>query len=130
MGVGIYLVFSWAEARMSLEEAQTIAFCAMSAFEWFRALNARSDEYTVFKLGFFRNHWLIYSILIAILLQLAVIYIPFLQTAFRTVPISIEKWGIALLAGGSLFIIEELRKIIFPRLFSWGKYQPVSKTKG
>ena len=128
MGVGIFLVFSWAEARMSLEEAQTIAFCAMSAFEWFRAFNARSDEYTIFKLGVFRNRWLIFSIVVAILLQLVVIYLPAFQTAFHTVPISIEKWGIALLAGGSLFVIEETRKALFPRLFSWGKYQPVLKS--
>ncbi len=127
MGGGIFLIFNWAQARMSLDEARTLAFCSMVAFEWFRAFNARSDEYTVFRLGILRNRWLLITISAAILLQLAVVYVPFLQTAFRTVPLSIEKWGIAILAGGILFSIEEIRKVLFPRLFSWGKWQPRRK---
>ena len=127
MSVGIFLIFNWAQARMSLEEARTLAFCSMVAFEWFRAFNARSDEYTVFKLGVFRNRWLLLSISIAIMLQLAVIYVPFLQVAFGTVPLGIDKWGIALLAGGSLFAIEETRKVLFPRLFTLGKWRPLKQ---
>ncbi|RLC61368.1 MAG: hypothetical protein DRI01_08620, partial [Chloroflexi bacterium] len=82
-------------------------------------------EYTVFKLGAFRNRWLLFAISVAIMLQLAVIYVPFLQVAFGTVPLSIDKWGIAVLAGGSLFVIEEMRKLLFPRLFTLGKWRPV-----
>ncbi len=125
MSVGIFLIFSWAQARMSLEEARTLAFCSMVAFEWFKALYARSDEHTIFKLGVFRNRWLLMSIAVAIMLQLAVIYVPFLQVAFRTVPLGIDKWGIAILAGASLFVIEETRKALFPRLFTLGKWRPL-----
>ena len=125
MGVGIFLIFSWAQARMSLEEARTLAFSSMVAFEWFRAFNARSEEHTVFKLGVFSNRWLLVSISVAIVLQMAVIYVPFLQAAFGTVPMGLDKWGIALLAGGSLFVIEELRKVFFPRLFTLGRWRLV-----
>ncbi|MBI4187190.1 MAG: HAD-IC family P-type ATPase [Chloroflexi bacterium] len=125
MGVGVYTVFNWAQPRMDLDEARTLAFCSMVAFEWFRAFNARSDEHTVFKLGVFRNRWLIGSITLAISLQMAVIYVPFLQIAFRTAPLSIAEWGIVLLASGALFTIEEARKALFPRLFSLGKWQPL-----
>ena len=127
MSVGVFLIFNWAQGRMSLDEARTIAFCSLVAFEWFRAFNARSDENTVFKLGVLRNRWLVASISFAILLQMAVVYVPFMQVAFHTVPLGIDKWGIAVLAGGSLFAIEETRKALFPRLFSLGKWQPVSK---
>jgi len=127
MSVGIFLIFNWAQARVSLEEARTIAFCSMVAFEWFRSFNARSDEYTCFRLGFFRNRWLVISIAVAIILQLAVVYVPFLQIAFHTVPLGIDKWGIAILAGGSLFIIEETRKALFPRLFTLGKWKPLQR---
>ncbi len=127
MGTGVFLIFSWAQARMSLEEARTVAFCSMVTFEWFRAFNARSDEYTVFKLGVFRNRWLVMAIAVAIMLQLAVVYVPFLQVAFSTVPLGIDGWGIAILAGGSLFVVEELRKLLFPRLFHLGKWQPWGK---
>ena len=128
MSVGVFLIFNWAQARMSLDEARTIAFCSLVAFEWFRAFNARSDERTIFKLGILRNKWLVVSISVAILLQIAVIYVPFLQVAFHTVPLGIDKWGIAILAGGSLFVIEETRKILFPRLFTLGKWKPLGRT--
>jgi Ca2+-transporting ATPase len=127
MGVGTFLVFNWAQATMTLEEARTIAFSTMVAFEWFKAFNARSDEHTVFKLGLFKNRWLTISIAVSILLQLAVVYLPFFQTAFSTVPLNITQWGIIILAGGSLFLIEELRKFFFPRLFNLGKWKPLKK---
>jgi len=125
MSVGVFLIFNWAQARTSVEEARTIAFCSLVAFEWFRAFNARSDEHTVFKLGILSNRYLVGAIFLAVLLQIAVVYLPFLQIAFHTVPLSIEKWGVAVLAGGSLFAIEELRKTLFPRLFGAGKWQPL-----
>ena len=127
MGVGVFLIFRWAEPRMSIEEARTITFCTMVAFEWFRAFNARSDEYTVFRLGIFRNRWLFMAISGAIALQLIVVYAPFMQVAFSTIPLTVEKWGIALVAGASLFIIEETRKALFPRLFSLGKWRPIQE---
>ena len=131
MGAAITLIFSWAQARMPIEEARTLAFCTMVTFEWLRAFNARSDERTIFSLGVFRNRWLIGAILVAISLQMAVIYLEPLQMAFHTVPLGIDKWGIALAAAGSLFVIEELRKAFFPRLYTLGKWQPVhSASKG
>jgi len=127
MSAGIFLIFYWAHDRYSLEEARTITFCTMVTFAWFRAFNARSDEFTIFKLGVFRNRWLIASVSLAVLLQLAAIYTPFLQTAFQTVPLGVDRWGIVLLAGGCLFVIEEVRKALFPRIFSLGKWRPVKE---
>ncbi len=128
LGTGVFIVFDWAQQRMSLEEARTLAFCTMVAFEWFRAFNARSDEFTVFKLGLFRNRWLLISIGIAVCLQIAVVYTPFLQVAFGTVPIPGSSWGIAILAGALLFILEEFRKAVAPNLFSFGKWAPVRRS--
>ncbi len=127
IGVGTFLIFRWAQPRMPVAEARSLAFCAMVAFEWFMAFSARSDEHTVFKLGFFRNKVLIVSISLAILLQLAVIYLPFLQTAFKTYPLSLQDWAIILSASIGLFLLEELRKTFFPKLYSWGKYRPFRK---
>jgi len=128
MGVGTFLIFNWAQSRMSLEEARTVAFCTMVAFQWFMAFSARSDEYTVFKLGVFRNRLLVLSILVAIGLQMAVIYVPFLQVAFHTVSLGADKWGIVLLASGALFAVEEIRKALFPGLFTLGRWKPLKET--
>lgn len=125
MGAGLYFIFNWAIARMGIVEARTLAFTSMVAFEWFRAFNARSDEHTVFSLGLKRNPWLLAGVGVAVMLQFAALYIPFLQVAFNTVPLDLRGWGIALSTGGTLFLIEEVRKLFFPRLFSIGKWRPL-----
>jgi len=125
IGLGTFLIFRWADTRMAIEEARTLAFCAIVAFEWLMAFSARSDEHTVFNLGIFRNRALVFSITLAVLLQIAVVYVPFLQTAFGTVPLSLSDWGIVVLAAGGLFAVEEIRKAVFPKLYSFGKYQPM-----
>ncbi|MFC2038918.1 cation-translocating P-type ATPase [Chloroflexota bacterium] len=122
IGLGTFLIFRWAEARMSIEEARTLAFCAIVAFEWLMAFSARSDEHTVFRLGVFRNRPLLFSIGLAVLLQVAVVYVPFLQVAFGTVPLTPGDWVIVVLASGGLFALEEMRKVLFPKLYSAGKY--------
>jgi len=124
MGTGIYLVFNWAQANMGLDEARTLAFCTMVVFEWFRAFNARSDELPLYKVGFLKNRWLLMTISGAIVLQLCVVYVPFMQTAFSTVPIGPERWAIAISAGGSMFVIEEVRKMLLPNMFNLGKWKP------
>ncbi|MDD4986209.1 MAG: cation transporting ATPase C-terminal domain-containing protein, partial [Dehalococcoidales bacterium] len=127
IGLGTFLIFRWAEARMSIEEARTLAFCTLVAFEWFMAFSARSDEHTVFKLGVFRNRALVLSIGIAVALQIIVVYVPFMQVAFSTAPLSLSQWGIVALAAGALFTIEEVRKALFPKLYSFGKYKPAKR---
>jgi len=62
-----------------------------------------------------------------VLLQIAVVYVPFLQVAFKTVPLTLSDWGIVILAAGGLFALEETRKAVFPKLYSLGKY---SRIKG
>jgi len=62
-------------------------------------------------------------------LQIAVIYVPFLQTAFRTYPLSLQDWGIVLGASVGVFLLEELRKIFLPNLYSIGKYLPHQRSQ-
>jgi len=130
MSLGIFFVFSWAQVRMDLGAARTVTFCAVAVMEWFKAFLARSDEHTAFELGIRRNRWLPVTIGAAVLLQMAVVYLPFMQVAFGTVPIGAREWGVAIAAGASLFAVEELRKVFLPRLFSLGKWQPVSRKSG
>jgi Ca2+-transporting ATPase len=124
MGVGVFAIFKWSYGRVSIEEARTMAFCTLVAFEWLRAFNARSDEYTIFKLGIFRNRYMLLAVGVAVLLQMAVVYLPFMQIAFHTVPLSLAQWGIIIGIAGSIFITEELRKVIAPKLFGRGKWNP------
>jgi Ca2+-transporting ATPase len=66
-----------------------MAFTTLTLFQLFNVLNARSDQRSAFA-GLFTNRWLWGSILLSIVLHLAVIYVPFLQKAFSTVPLNAD----------------------------------------
>ncbi len=117
------LIFNWLNERLPFEEASTIIFCSVVVFEWFIAFNSRSDEITIFKLGALRNRWLIGAVGIALLLQISVIYVPFMRVPFSTVPLKLSEWSIALLPGLIVFLIETIRKTISPTIFSLGKFR-------
>lgn len=121
MSLGTFFLFKWELPRVGLEEARTIAFCVLVAFQWFNALNARPDQQFLFKLGLLSNRWLLGGIGLAILLQLMAIYVPIFQGLFYTVPLGWDDWGIVILVAGSIFVAEELRKAMLPRVFRKGK---------
>ncbi len=121
MGGGTVGLFYWQLQTVTLEYAQTMAFCTIVGFQWFNALNSRSTHLSIFKLGLLSNRWLIVGLPVGIALQILVIYAPPLQNAFHTVALSSSQWGIALGVASSVFIIEEIRKAILPNLFDQGK---------
>ncbi|MCM8830680.1 MAG: HAD-IC family P-type ATPase [Candidatus Omnitrophica bacterium] len=126
LSVGAFLVFVWSLMRYSIEQARTMVFCSVVVFEWLVAFNIRSDEYTIFKLGVFKNTALIKSIVIAIILQLVVIYAKFVRPFFNSVALELFEWLVVLLPGITIFIAETLRKIIAPNLFSAGKWRSIN----
>ncbi|AKB48705.1 Cation-transporting ATPase, E1-E2 family [Methanosarcina sp. Kolksee] len=105
------LVLNWAlDRNFSIEKLQTLIFTLVVFSEMFNAFNWRSDRYSIFSLGLFTNKPLVYAVLTTIVLQLVVIYVPFFQTAFRTVPLSLFEWGVVLSLASTTLISMELVK--------------------
>jgi Ca2+-transporting ATPase len=73
--------------------AETLAFVTLSTSELLRASTSRSERYSIFRIGLFSNRAMLAAIGTSLALLLAVIYIPFLQKAFSTVPLSAELWA-------------------------------------
>ena len=103
MAVGTLLVLDASlpggliEGTGTLRYAQTMAFTTLMLFQLFNVFNARSDERSAFD-GLFRNRWLWAAIGLSLLLQVAVVYVPFLQQAFSTD--EPERARLAALRGG------------------------------
>jgi Ca2+-transporting ATPase len=76
--------------------AETLAFVTLSASELLRAFTARSERYSLLRLGIFSNRTMVYAVGSSFVLLLGVIYIPFLQGAFGTVPLSASDWAVIL----------------------------------
>ncbi|MEX5219603.1 MAG: cation-translocating P-type ATPase [Nitrospira sp.] len=99
------------EGTGTMRYAQTMAFNTLVFFSLFTVFNARSDERSAF-IGMFSNRWLWAAILLSLLLQLAVIYIPFLQQAFSTVSLSAGDWLRCAAVGSSVLWLRELSKLV------------------
>jgi Ca2+-transporting ATPase len=101
------------EGAGNMRYAQTMAFTTLVFFSLFTVFNARSDERSAF-IGLFANKWLWGAVLLSLLLQAAVIYVPFLQQAFSTVSLSARDWLLCAAVGSSVLWLRELSKVISP----------------
>ena len=99
------------EGTGDLRYAQTMAFTTLMMFQVFNVFNARSDEQSAFH-GFFRNHWLWGAIGLSLALQVAVVYVPFLQNAFSTMNLSFADWLRCAAVASSVLWLRELSKWI------------------
>ena len=99
------------EGSGTMRYAQTMAFTTLMLFQLFNVFNARSDERSAFS-GVFPNTWLWGAVLLSLLLQAAVIYIPFLQQAFSTASLSAGDWLCCTAVGSSVLWLRELSKAV------------------
>ncbi|MBW2565234.1 MAG: cation transporting ATPase C-terminal domain-containing protein, partial [Deltaproteobacteria bacterium] len=69
--------------------ARTIAFTSIVMLEMVRVTMVRSQ----YKLPFFSNLYLIGAIILSVLLQMAVVYMPVMNIVFKTTALSHYHWG-------------------------------------
>jgi Ca2+-transporting ATPase len=80
-----------------LERARTAAFIVLACSQLFHSFNCRSMTESIFKVGIFTNKKLIVANLVSFLLQMAVVYVPFLQTVFKTSSLGLFDWALVIL---------------------------------
>lgn len=97
------------DAQMT--EARTMGFTILVFAQMLNALCSRSHDQSVF-VGLFANKWLWAAIALSTLLQVVVIYVPFLNTAFGTMPLSAGAWFECLGLAMIVLVASELRKCV------------------
>ncbi len=98
MSVGtLALYYYMLSAGADLTKAMTMAFTVFVMYQIFNVFNCRSD-------GGFSNKFLFIAVGASFLLQLGVIYVPFLQGIFRTTSLGGIEWIIILLVASTIFI--------------------------
>ncbi|MCK5426231.1 MAG: HAD-IC family P-type ATPase, partial [Thermodesulfovibrionia bacterium] len=103
----VFMFVKSIEAGVSLERARTVALTTMVFFQFYQALNCRSETQSVFRMSLLKNPFLFFSMVAAFFAQLAVIYVPALRWVFRTVPLSGNEWiGIAVITVTVLAAVE------------------------
>jgi Ca2+-transporting ATPase len=99
------------EGSGRLRYGQTMAFTTLMLFQIFNVFNARSDEDSAFQ-GLFANHWLWLAVILSLLLQVMVVYTPFLQQAFSTVSLSLGDWLLCIAVASSVLWLREASKLV------------------
>jgi len=98
MTVGTLALYSYLlSTGTELNRAMTMAFTVFVMYQIFNVFNCRSD-------GGFSNKILFIAVGASFLLQLAVIYLPFLQGIFRTTALGLFDWVVILLIACTIFI--------------------------
>ena len=93
---------------------RTMAFTTLTLFQLFNVFNARSDERSAFD-GLFSNRWLWGAVGLSLGLHMAVLYMPFLNEAFSTVPLAAGDWLFCAAAASSVVWLRELTKLVTRR---------------
>ena len=86
---------------------QTMVFTTLGLAQMSNVLSVRAEDRSVFSVGFFSNPPLIGAVLLTVVLQAFVVYVPFLQTVFDTRPLSPTELGVAAGLAVLLFFILE-----------------------
>ncbi len=110
----LYLYFGSLN-ETTLEHTRTIVFTSIVVFELMLVFAIRYPDKHYFT-GFFKNKFLILSVLFSIGLQFLALYNPFLQKVLQTYPLSFSDW----------LLITGLAAICMVIIEIWKKFQPNS----
>ena len=93
-----------------LTYARTMAFVVLAASQLFYSLTMRSPTKSIIQVGLFTNKPLIGALLAGLFLQLIVISVPFLASAFKVHNLSALDWGLVFGFALVPLIVNELIK--------------------
>lgn len=127
MAAGTCLLFLWEFRRFvpetmtlvpvevwttSLAEAQSIAVTTVALFQACYLLHCRSLHGGLGSVGWFSNPVLWPCLVLLIALQIAFVYLPFMQSVFRTAHLDFSAWWHALLPGLAVLLVIDIEKRI------------------
>lgn len=111
----VCLIIQAVSIQRGLPHWQTMVFTTLSISQLAHVMAIRSADTFIYKHGFFRNRILLITVVITLFLQLALVYVPFLQDIFNTSPLSVKELLICFGAAALVFHLVELEKWIRQR---------------
>ncbi|EDO35616.1 predicted protein [Nematostella vectensis] len=108
----------WREMRDNIITPRdtTMTFTCFVFFDMFNALSCRSQEKSIFQVGFLTNRMFLYAVGGSLIGQFLVIYFAPLQAVFQTEALHITDILLLLAVSSSVFIVDEIRKFITYRV--------------
>jgi Ca2+-transporting ATPase len=100
-----------------LSRARSVAFTALVLIQLVHVFNCRSERSSMFKLGFLSNFKLIMATLLSLILQIAIVYLPFFSGIFKVERLSLFDWMLCLLVSFVPLVGVELYKVWIRKKF-------------
>jgi Ca2+-transporting ATPase len=94
---------------------QTMVFTTLALLQLGNAVAVRSERVSAFRLGIWTNVPLAIAVGGTLLVQLALIYVPFLQPIFVTEPLGVPELVVVLVASTAAFVAVEIDKALLRR---------------
>lgn len=113
---GVTLAMQAWSLNQDLEHWQTMVFTVLSLSQLGHVLAVRSDRTFLYRQGFLSNRPLLYAVLLTFMLQLCVIYLPAMNSIFKTQPLSLNELLLCIAAAVVVFHAVELEKWMKNRL--------------
>jgi Ca2+-transporting ATPase len=115
--IGVLTVATqWFAIKASDTHWQTMVFTLLCFCQLWHVMAIRSETRSLFKLGLLSNKPLLFAVSATVLLQLAVIYIPFLNKFFHTQPLTFTELMIVTGVSGITFLVVEIEKGVKRRM--------------
>jgi len=111
IAIAAFALEAWLAPRgHSAEFIRTVLLQMLVSAQWVYMINCRNTNGFSLNRGLLANKgiWLVTGVLL--LLQLAIIYLPFMQMLFGTEALPLRYWGITLVIAGAMFFIVEIEK--------------------
>jgi Ca2+-transporting ATPase len=107
---GVTLAVQWWAMHTGSPNWRTMAFTSLTMCQMLAVLGIRSDRDSLRTIGVLSNRPLAGAVLLTLALQLAVIYVPALNSIFMTAPLSAQELAIAMLSPGLVLVAIETHK--------------------
>ena len=89
---------------------QTMVFTVLCLSQFGHVLAIRSEKESLFTQGIFSNKPLVGAVLLAFILQMATVYVPFLNPIFKTEPLTMSELILSLALSSVVFFAVEVEK--------------------
>lgn len=92
------------------DKARTLAVNVFVIVEAFYLFNSRSFTRSPFELGFAGNRWALAGFGLMMALQACFTYVPAMNVMFRSAPLGLTHWAVAVAVGVAAYAVVELEK--------------------
>ncbi|MBU3198696.1 calcium-translocating P-type ATPase, PMCA-type [Clostridium estertheticum] len=109
--IGVCTILSFIGGKyygMSIEACRTLALGTLVLSQLIHVFECRSEKHSLFEINPFTNMYLLGAVSISVIMLLSIVYIPFLQNVFHTIPLNLGQWLIVLFFSSIISFINSL----------------------